>query len=78
MEDEVKIIEQSIKHQSNNYINVNRRQDDKQIEKKSAPETYTHFWVGNSRHQMAVGRGVGGKVNLPPRGNSTQKFILPA
>ena len=31
--------------------------------KKSAPEAYAHFWPCNSRPQMAVGRGVGGKVN---------------
>ena len=50
------------------------------IEKMSAPERSADFWASTFRAKMAVGRGVGGKVNLPQDNKTLEngKWDVPA
>ena len=70
----VRIEQTSEKNQVKNHQVFCADPVSQKIEKMSAPERSADLWASKITAQMAVGRGVGGKVNSFSRGNRTQEM----
>ena len=69
-----KIYPKSHKNQVKNHNKKCAEPVSQKIEKMSAPERSADLWASKIAAQMAVGRGVGGKVNSFPEATEPKKM----